>query len=47
MKAVLNGDEKAVISGATHIFKKAELKKVCGEGDECPLKIFIDSKVDS
>jgi hypothetical protein len=45
--AEINNFEKVEILGATHIFKKEEIIKACGNVTSCPIKIFIDSKIDT
>jgi len=33
------------VIGTTHVFKKAEIMKTCGNVDVCPLRIYITSSV--
>jgi hypothetical protein len=43
----VNDVEKVEVIGATHIFKKEELHRACAGTEPCPIKIFIDSQIDT
>lgn len=43
----LNKEERVEVMGAVHVFKKAEVEKICKNNVTCPIKIFIDTEVDT
>jgi hypothetical protein len=45
----INGVEKVEVIGTSHLFKKAELSKACGNiaSSACLIKVFVSSHTDT